>query len=165
MGSWTYTWNVLDQLLVTTVTYDLLGRTTQRAEPDLTASWTYDTAAHGVGKLASAATNTGYSRAHTYDSVGRPSQVQLTISGSTYTTTTGYDAHSRVSSIAYPSGFAVAYAYNAVGHQTQLSNGSSCDHHDRERSARAGSHSAGTAPPALPFVRARARPFSAFRDR
>jgi RHS repeat-associated protein len=130
MGSWTYTYNVLDQIktqtdgssLVTTVTYDLLGRTTQRVEPDLTSTWTYDTATNGVGKLASAATNTGYSRAHTYDALGRPSQTQITISGTTYTTTTGYDAHSRVASITYPSGFAVAYAYNAVGYQTQLSN-------------------------------------------
>ncbi len=130
MGSWTYTYNVLDQLqtqtdaagLITTVSYDLLGRTTQRVEPDLTSTWTYDTAANGIGKPASAATNTGYSRAHTYDSLGRPSQTQITIASTTYTIATAYDAHSRVSTITYPSGFAVSYAYNAFGYQTQLTN-------------------------------------------
>jgi YD repeat-containing protein len=66
------------------LSYDLLGRVTQRVEPDLTASWTYDTAAHGIGKLATASTNTGYARAHSYDTLGRPSQVQLTISGTPY---------------------------------------------------------------------------------
>ena len=95
MGAWSYTYNVLDQLVtqtdaagqVTSVTFDLLGRMTQRTEPDLTSTWTYDTAAHGIGKLASAATNTGYSRAHSYDTLGRPTQMQLTISGTIYTIT------------------------------------------------------------------------------
>jgi RHS repeat-associated protein len=130
LGSWTYTYNVLDQLqtqtdaagLVTTVSYDLLGRTTQRVEPDLTSTWTYDTAANGIGKPASAATNTGYSRAHTYDALGRPSQTQITIASTTYAITTAYDSASRISSITYPSGFAVSYAYNAFGYQTQLTN-------------------------------------------
>jgi YD repeat-containing protein len=92
MGSWSYTHNVLDQLVsqtnaagqVTTVTFDLLGRMTQRTEPDLTSTWTYDSAAHGIGKLASAATNTGYSRSHSYDTLGRPAQVQLTIASTVY---------------------------------------------------------------------------------
>ena len=92
---------------ITTVTYDLLGRITQRVEPDLTSTWTYDTAANGIGKLASAATNTGYSRAHTYDALGRPSQTQITIDGTTYAITTAYDSASRVSPVTYPSGFAV----------------------------------------------------------
>ena len=130
LGAWTYTYNVLDQLqtqtdaasLVTTVSYDLLGRTTQRVEPDLTSTWTYDTAANGIGKPASAATNTGYSRTHSYDSLGRPTQTQITIASTAYSITTAYDAHSRVASITYPSGFAVSYAYNAFGYQTQLSN-------------------------------------------
>ncbi len=93
--------------LITTVSYDLLGRTTQRVEPDLTSTWTYDTATNGIGKPASAATNTGYSRAHTYDALGRPSQTQITVASTTYAITTAYDSASRVSTITYPSGFAV----------------------------------------------------------
>ena len=133
MGSWTYSYTVLDQLKsqtdaaaqTTTVTYDLLGRVTQRVEPDLTSNWTYDTAMYGVGKPATAATNTGYSRAHTYDNLGRSWQTSLTIDGNVYTSTTGYDGASRVSSITYPSGFAVDYVYNTYGYQTLLTDSSS----------------------------------------
>jgi len=129
-GSSTYTYTVLDQPktqtdaagLVTTLSYDLLGRLTQRLEPDLTSIWTYDTAVNGIGKLASASTNTGYSRTHTYDGFGRPAQVQLTIAGSMHAIFTGYDMGSRISSVVYPSGFAVSYGYNAIGYQTQLIN-------------------------------------------
>jgi RHS repeat-associated protein len=129
-GTLSYTFNVLDQQKtktdaawqVTTVTYDLLGRMTQRVEPDVTSTWTYDTAAMGVGKLASASTSTGYSRTHSYDSLGRPSQVQFSINSANYTITTGYDGASRVNAVTYPSGFAVAYAYNTYGFQTQLTN-------------------------------------------
>jgi YD repeat-containing protein len=95
---------------------------TQRVEPDLTSTWTYDTGTKGIGKLASAATTGGYSRSHTYDSLGRPAQTQLTIDSTTYTTTTGYDTAGRVNAVTYPSGFAVAYAYNATGYQNQISN-------------------------------------------
>jgi YD repeat-containing protein len=86
MGTWSYTYDALGELLtqtdaksqVTTLTYDLLGRVTQRSEADLTATWTYDTASHGVGLLASEATpsgsagQTGYSRTYAYDTLSRP---------------------------------------------------------------------------------------------
>jgi hypothetical protein len=102
---------------VTTVTFDLLGRMTQRTEPDLTSTWTYDSAAHGIGKLASAATNTGYSRSHSYGHPGpaRPSAAD-------HRQHRLRDAASRVNAVTYPSGFAVAYAYNSYGYQTQLTN-------------------------------------------
>jgi RHS repeat-associated protein len=132
LGAWTYSFNVLDQLVsqtdassnTTAVTYDLLGRMTQRAAPDLTANWTYDTAPMGIGKLATASTNTGYQRAHSYDGLGRPSQTQITIASTTYTITTGYDASSRINAVTYPTGFGVTYAYNAYGYQTQLAKAS-----------------------------------------
>jgi RHS repeat-associated protein len=130
LGAQSYTYNVLDQPTsqtnaagqVTTISYDLLGRVTQRVEFDLAATWTYDTAPKGIGKLASASLTAGstYTRTHIYDSLGRPSQVQVTNNGQNFTTTVGYDAASRLASITYPSGFAVSYAYNTVGYQTQL---------------------------------------------
>lgn len=130
LGAWSYTYDVLDKLKTqidaksqtTTLSYDVLGRMTQRQAPDMTATWVYDTAAYGIGKLATASTNTGYSRGHTYDSLGRPSQVAYTIGSSTHSFTTAYDAASRVSSVAYPSSFAAGYAYNAYGYQYQLTN-------------------------------------------
>ena len=130
MGAWSYSYNVLDQLTsqtdakgqTTTLTYDLLGRMVQRIEPDLTSVWTYDTAAYGIGKLATAETNGGYQRSHTYDALGRPDGTTLTIDGVGYSFTTTYDAVSRVSQISYPSGLTVQYSYNAIGYRTQLSN-------------------------------------------
>jgi RHS repeat-associated protein len=130
MGAWSYSYNVLDQLVsqtdakgqTTTLSYDLLGRAIQRVEPDLTSTWTYDTAAQGIGKLAGATTSGGYARTHSYDALGRPSTTQITVDGVSHTVTTSYDAASRVSGIQYPSGFAVTYSYNTLGYQTQLSN-------------------------------------------
>jgi YD repeat-containing protein len=108
---------------VTSLTYDLLGRVTQRVEPGVTSTWTWDSSGpKGIGKLATAATNGGYSRTHTYDSLGRPDQVQFTINGATYAITTGYDTASRLARVSYPSGFAVSYGYNATGYQSQLAN-------------------------------------------
>jgi RHS repeat-associated protein len=132
MGAWSYSYNVLDQLVsqtdakgqTTTLAYDLLGRPIQRVEPDLTSSWTYDTAAMGIGKPATASTNGGYAREHFYDALGRPTATQITIDGVSHTSTTGYDTASRISTISYPSGLQVTYGYNALGYQTQLSNSS-----------------------------------------
>src|ERR1051326_4318685 len=61
LGIWSYAYNALGQLVSqidaknqsAQFTYDLLGRVTQRVEPDMTASWSYDTAPYGIGKLAS----------------------------------------------------------------------------------------------------------------
>ncbi|HWE20362.1 MAG TPA: hypothetical protein VG758_24825, partial [Hyphomicrobiaceae bacterium] len=83
LGTSTYTYDVLDKVKaqtnaaaeVTTLSYDLLGRVTQRVEPGLTSTWTWDTAGpKGIGKLAAASTNAGYTRAHTYDALGRPTR-------------------------------------------------------------------------------------------
>jgi RHS repeat-associated protein len=129
-GVTAYTYDVLDKLKtqtnaaseVTTLSYDLLGRVIQRVEPGLTSTWTWDTAAKGIGKLATAATDSGYLRTHSFDALGRPDKVQLTIGGETYTTTSEYDTASRISKVFYPSGFAVAYSYNPTGYQFKLSN-------------------------------------------
>src|SRR5713101_5663057 len=61
MGSWTYAYNALGELIrqidaksqTVSMAYDLLGRMTSRTEPDLISTWTYDTCIKGVGKLCS----------------------------------------------------------------------------------------------------------------
>jgi RHS repeat-associated protein len=109
----------------TTIAYDKLGRVTQRTEPDMTAVWTYDTALHGIGKLAStsitAGPEAGYQKAVSYDSLSRPVQVATTID-SIYTVGATYDAQGRQSTATYPSGFSVTYAYNSLGYIQQLKN-------------------------------------------
>ena len=54
----------------TTFTYDQLGRTMQRVEPDMTCAWVYDTAPMGIGKPpppAHAGPTAGYQRNYSYD--------------------------------------------------------------------------------------------------
>uniref|UniRef100_UPI00211ED1DE RHS repeat-associated core domain-containing protein n=1 Tax=Bradyrhizobium sp. SRS-191 TaxID=2962606 RepID=UPI00211ED1DE len=132
LGHWTYTYNTLGQLVtqtdaksqVTTLTYDKLDRLVQRVEADVTSVWTYDTAAHGIGKLASsgitAGAGSGFGRSVTYDTLGRPSQVSTTVDGATYVMGAIYDAQSRISKVNYPSGFTARYGYNALGFANQL---------------------------------------------
>ena len=129
-GSWSYGYDQLNQLTsqtdakgqVTSIQYDKLGRMTQRIEPGLTSTWTYDTAANGVGKLAQATTSAGYMRDHFYDDRSRPSQTRLRIGGTnfnyftTYSTVTG-----RVDEVTYPSGLVLKYGYVAIyGYLKQL---------------------------------------------
>jgi YD repeat-containing protein len=102
-------------------------------EPDLTSTWTYDTAAHGIGKLAAAtasgaATGTGpqgFQRSFTYDSLSRPTQVEILINsaGAFYFSAT-YDANSRLSTVTYPSGFVATHSYTSLGYAQQVSGGS-----------------------------------------
>jgi RHS repeat-associated protein len=134
LGSWTYNYSVLDELVsqvdaktqTTTLAYDKLGRLVQRVEPDMTAEWVYDTAANGIGKLASTSITsgpeTGYQRVFSYDSLSRPSQTATTIDGTTYTIGGTYDGHGRLGTVTYPSGFSVTYVYNSLGYVQQLTN-------------------------------------------
>ena len=107
-----------------TAVNDLLGRITRRAEVGLNSTWTYDTAANGIGWLAVAATSTGYSRTLTYDTLGRPSTTALSYGGNAATYTTTYNFQSgKVASVAYPSGMNIHYGYNAYGYLYQMQNG------------------------------------------
>jgi YD repeat-containing protein len=91
MGTWSYHYNAFGELVsqtdaknqTTTMSYDALGRLKTRVEAEGTTTWTYDTAAHGVGKLASVAAPGGYSESYTYDTLGRPATVTRTIDVST----------------------------------------------------------------------------------
>lgn len=131
IGSWSYVYDALGQLVqqtdakaqVTTFTYDLLGRPLTRTEPDLTSTWTYDTQAHGVGKLASASATSGYSRTPSYDALGRPSSTQITVDASnTYSVGTSYDGNGRIDTVTYPSGFATKNVYTALGYLQTVEN-------------------------------------------
>jgi RHS repeat-associated protein len=133
LGSWSYNYNTLGLLVGQTdaknqtvsLTYDKLDRVVQRVEPDMTSVWVYDTAANGIGKLASssitAGSGNGFGRAFSYDSLGRATQVATTVDGATYTMGATYDANSRLTKVSYPSGFTARYGYNSLGFANQLS--------------------------------------------
>jgi YD repeat-containing protein len=138
LGLWYYAHNVASELVgqidakgqTTNLYYDQLGRLVYRVEPDLTSRWTYDTAAYGIGKLASAtasgaATGTGpqgFQRSFTYDSLSRPTQVEILInSAGAYCFSATYDTNSRLSSVTYPSGFIAYYGYTQLGYLQVIS--------------------------------------------
>jgi RHS repeat-associated protein len=132
LGNWSYAYNTLGLLLGQTdakaqtvsLTYDKLNRLVQRVEPDMTSVWVYDTAANGIGKLASssitAGPGNGFSRSISYDSLGRPAQVATTVDGATYVMGATYDANGRLTKVSYPSGFTARYGYNSLGFANQL---------------------------------------------
>jgi len=133
LGLWTYSYDALGELLTqvdpneraasasTALIYDGLGRLTQRTEPDQTSVWTYDTATHGAGLLASATgSNAGYGRTHAYDSLSRPAKVTLTINAKSYVYNRSYNSDGRIATLSYPSGLVVQYVYTPLGYLSQL---------------------------------------------
>lgn len=133
LGTWTYQYDALDELIsqtdakgqTTTFAYDQLGRQVQRVEPDMTSVWTYDSAAMGIGKPASAAItagpSAGYQRNYSYDEFSRLGEVDTFINNVEYTFTATYDINGRLSVVNYPSGSSVQYTYNSRGYANQLS--------------------------------------------
>ncbi|WP_422025256.1 RHS repeat domain-containing protein [Pyruvatibacter mobilis] len=139
LGTTTYTYNVAGEVLTETdakgqtveFTYDVLGRMTQRVDRDgtstivNTATWTYDTATKGIGKLTEAADTGGYRRTHTYDSVGRLATSAVEIGGvSQGSFTYGYDSGSRLHTVQYPApvNLTVEYLYGQCGHLNEVRN-------------------------------------------
>jgi RHS repeat-associated protein len=132
LGNWSYNYNTLGLLVsqtnaknqTTTLAYDRLDRLVQQIEPDMTSVWVYDTAAHGIGKLAStgitAGPGAGYAFSTSYDTLGRAVQAATAIDGATYTMGATYDANGRLAKVSYPSGFTARYAYTALGDASQL---------------------------------------------
>jgi len=133
LGTWTYQYDALDELIsqtdakgqTTTFAYDQLGRQVQRVEPDMISVWTYDTAAMGIGKLAStgvtAGPAAGYQRNYSYDQFSRAREVDTFINNAEYTFTAAYDSNGHLSTVNYPSGSSVRYSYNNLGYADQLS--------------------------------------------
>ncbi len=135
MGNWSYVYDVLGELTsqtdakgqTTAIGYDVLGRPTSRSENGLVSAWTYDTAAHGIGKLAEAkaCTSSGCptvvsDRTLAYDGLGRPTASTLSVGGTNYTYTVNYDFYGRPSTVAYPSGFTAQYVYTSLSYLSQI---------------------------------------------
>jgi RHS repeat-associated protein len=124
---------------VTTIAYDVLGRTVERKDTALGGSvsftdWYYDHAAMGVGKLGitctSAASNPACAgtvltaKAFTYDTKGRPASSVITVDGSSYTYATAYNAtNGAVDTVTYPSTLVVKSIYNTYGYACRLTDG------------------------------------------
>ena len=153
MGTWTYKYNALGELKeqrdsicnnipscangttapTVSMSYDTLGRLTERIESEGTSTWAYDTATKGIGKLASVTGAEGETTTYLYDDKGRPKDTTITIEGVPYTTSQSYQK-GRVHSTTYPAtasndmdhpypfGFRVYNNYTVDGHLKTVRN-------------------------------------------
>ncbi len=119
----------------TTAAFDVLGRVTQRVEPEYTSTWSFDsyagggTCTKGVGKLCEVVTTIGEDRKYVYDSLGRALNTLMSVSGKlgtapSFAAAVAYDATTgRVKSQTYPSGLVVNTGYTAKGYVQNLTLG------------------------------------------
>ncbi|WP_144395463.1 RHS repeat-associated core domain-containing protein [Pleionea sediminis] len=111
---------------VLTYEYDVLGRVITRfVNGSADATFVFDTASNGKGKLAYQETGNGdYRAAFTYDTLSRPVLLTETVDGQgSFTTETIYDDnYGRVLGVVYPNDFALRYEYNDRGYQTKTVN-------------------------------------------
>jgi YD repeat-containing protein len=101
--------------------HDALGRVIRRIDPDGTTSWTWDTAAYGVGKRAEVKSPDGHKVSYRYDFFGRLQTTELLLDNEVFASNITYDAFGRPETITYPQGagvapFAVKRQYDTYGH-------------------------------------------------
>ncbi|WP_437829842.1 RHS repeat-associated core domain-containing protein [Sorangium sp. So ce1153] len=110
----------------TTWAYDALGRPRSRVDQDgaerLTTSWSWDTAAHGIGELH-ALTSPDGEKTYGYTDRGQLDTISLRIDGerAPLEARLGYDELGRIETITYPAPagaapFVVAHDHDAHGH-------------------------------------------------
>jgi YD repeat-containing protein len=152
MGNWNYAYNPLGELKrqtdakgnTTTMVYDVLGRMTQRNEPDLISKWFYDAypttqtappdniwassmlpinpgvngdCSKGKGKLCYVWTDHDYRRLHTYEAggAGRPLVTVTRIGTDDHVVTNTYEAGTgRLDTVTYPTGQQAKRVYHAT---------------------------------------------------
>ncbi|MFS8066644.1 MAG: RHS repeat domain-containing protein, partial [Byssovorax sp.] len=116
-----------------TLEYDALGRTTTRLDQDgaqsLTTTWSWDEAAHGIGKLGRLTSPDGQ-KTYAYNDMGQVKALILDVAGQgdSLTARLGYDALGRVGTITYPTPagaapFVVARDHDAHGHVLTVRDG------------------------------------------
>ncbi|VEE60405.1 Cell wall-associated polypeptide CWBP200 [Shewanella putrefaciens] len=123
MGKWLFSYNQFAELatqtdarnLVTTFTYDKLGRQTKQTNTQTTRTWVYDTTV-GNGKLYQASV-AGHTQTHSYDTAGRMIQTITQMGGLNLTEKYAYDSQfGRLKAMAFPSGEHVAYRFDDNGY-------------------------------------------------
>ena len=129
-GAWTYQYDSLGEMInlrdaktsapswTQTLSYDALGRTTQRVESEGTTTWTWGTSAsaHEIGQLNQLA-GLSDTESYTYDSAGRPSTRSMLWSATTYSVGYNYNTIGKLNQLIYPlaagyaNPFTVLYSY------------------------------------------------------
>jgi RHS repeat-associated protein len=89
-------------------TYDGIGRLVERDDHDpsgtLTTTWTFDTAPHGIGRVAVVESPANHVDTYTYDPLSRPSTHTLALGNTaeTFGSTLDYDSLGRLWHVGYP---------------------------------------------------------------
>lgn len=130
MGRWRYQYDPFGRLVeqidakqqITTIEYDLLGRPLRKSQNDATSWWEYDTAARGIGKIASVRGSDGYREDFFYDEFGRQNRWAVVIGNETFATSTQYDRLGRVARLYYPNGVSVENVYDKKGYLQSVRN-------------------------------------------
>ncbi len=123
MGHWTYRYNAYGELIlqqdakgqVVKQYHDLLGRLVRRKTVEGIATWKYDSAKNGIGKLART-TSPGSSRAFEYDTLGRAVSTKTKIGEKSFTKQVAYDNKSRPVKETFPDGIEIERVYNQDGY-------------------------------------------------
>jgi RHS repeat-associated protein len=108
-------------------THDRLGRVTKEETDGRVATQSWDTAAHGIGKLGSATSLDGLTTTFDYDMIGRVSKRTLLVAERSYAIGFDYDSVGRLGVLQYPSPdgvsqFAVGHEYATSGELRSLRN-------------------------------------------
>jgi RHS repeat-associated protein len=102
------------------LTRDAIGRTTvDYSTQDGTTTFQWDTAAHGVGKLAQATSADKIPMTYAYDSLSRGTETKWHINGQDFAVDKLFDGFGRVQTLQYPAvggqRLSVTYGFDAVG--------------------------------------------------
>ncbi len=110
----------------TTRTYDVLGRVLSSTSVlnggEESITWTYDTGAFGISRVASMSDPTGTTQ-YVWNRQARLLRETRTIESAQYITGFGYDAHGNRSRITYPSGRIVDYQFDHASRPISVTSG------------------------------------------
>jgi RHS repeat-associated protein len=154
LGAWSYVYDGFGELYtqtdaksqITTMSYDVLGRLVQRAEADMTSTWTFGiggtsgannqaaypdsidklvlaacTSPTGVTTCITNSSGVGYSRTYFYDTLSRQKELTVTNGTSNYSTTTSYNASTgRITTVRGFSGFTTTNLYTNLGYLSEI---------------------------------------------
>jgi RHS repeat-associated protein len=105
----------------TSMSYDPLGRMTQRSAREYTATWTYDSCPNGVGRVCAVSTTAGLNKSFAYDNLGRLVGKRLWTSAVSLPEAFSFDnLTGRLAGQTYPTGLQVAYSYSALGYPSAM---------------------------------------------
>jgi YD repeat-containing protein len=122
-GAWHYEYDPFGRVVrqidakgqVSIMEYDVGDRPTRRAVGDTTTTWIYDTASHGIGRVATVINSNGYKEDFYYDQFGRTAGTTVSIDHEQFFISSKYDLLGHMTGLTYPSSFSVENVYDKKG--------------------------------------------------